>query len=331
MKQSPLLLSILSVLSGCSESFEDKGCFDVPAEQMTCPAASQVSPSQLYLPYQCGDDLEIEEVLSGGTREDISVQTPETTPACCYRVEVSDSDPGSTCNIGRPYQQGTSSLQAPLHAGEARYRPRSARADAWAKAGAAEHASVAAFSRLALQLMAHGAPSELLSGVHRAAFDEVRHAEQCWALARRFGGERLAAGPFPFAGGIDVAISLSELAAAAVREGCLSETLGAHVAADAAEHAADPEVQRILRAIARDEERHAVLSFQLVAWALQAGGAEVLAAVQAALGEPWPKLDVHELAVRTGVDVALLERSAREGAEQVLAPAVAALLATARA
>ena len=72
MSRSPLLLSILAVLTSCSETFEETACFDVPAEQTSCPAASAVDPGHLYLPNQCGDDLEIDEVLSGGTREESS-------------------------------------------------------------------------------------------------------------------------------------------------------------------------------------------------------------------------------------------------------------------
>src|SRR5690606_37949795 len=102
--------------------------------------------------------------------------------------------------------------------------------------------------------------------------------------------------------------------------GCLAETLGAHLAAMAAERADDPQVKRVLANIANEEARHSVLSFRIVAWALQAGGSEVRAAVEAALATPWPQIDVTELAVRTGVPRAELAELAAEGVTRVLAP-----------
>ena len=79
--------------------------------------------------------------------------------------------------------------------------------------------------------------------VHQAALDEVGHAERCWQLAETFGGAKPAAAAFPFAEETRVRVSLAELAAATVREGCLAETLGAHVLGVAAEHAPEPEVR----------------------------------------------------------------------------------------
>lgn len=329
MRQSPLLLSILAALSGCSETFVNKGCFDVPAEQTSCPAADAVEPSSLYLPNVCGDDLEIGEVLSGGKREELHAESGTTQPACCYRVEVVDSNPNAECAIGRPYFDGGTQLQAPLvESGRGTTTAEQPRALAWAKAGAGEHASVAAFSRLALQLLALGAPHELLRGVHQAALDELRHAEQCWALARGFGAKTLAAGAFPFPASVRTDMSLAELAAAAVRDGCLAETLGAHLAAAAAELAPEADVRAALRAIAVDEAQHAVLSFKIAAWAFRVGGAPVRAAVDAALSAPWPKLDIKELALRSGVDVDRLHGVAQQGVTDVLGPAVEALTRT---
>jgi hypothetical protein len=163
--------------------------------------------------------------------------------------------------------------------------------------------------------------------VHQAALDEIRHADACFALAERLGGKRCTPGPFPFAEPVRTDVSLAELAAAAAREGCLAETLGAHVAEAAARLAPEPAVSAALRAIADEEATHAVLSFRIVAWALQVGGEAVNAAVRAAFAEPWPRLDVEELALRAGVDARLLAQAAREGAVEVLSPAVSRLLA----
>jgi hypothetical protein len=81
---------------------------------------------------------------------------------------------------------------------------------------------------------------------------------------------------------VPVAASLAELAASAVREGCVGESIAAVLAAEQLARATDPAVREALAAIADDEARHAELAFRAVAWALAAGGAEVRAAVAAA-------------------------------------------------
>lgn len=302
----------------------------VPAEQTTCPPGKDVSPKSLFLPGQCGDDLEIDEVTGDGKLETISDDSGVQSQACCYPVTVTDHNTNQTCAVGRPYLERGRCRRAPLRSGllegpivDAR------RAALWAKAGAEEHASVASFSRLALELMALGAPTELLGDVQRAALDEVRHAEACWELARHFGGRRMGPGAFPFAAPISVQVTHAELAYAAAREGCLGETLGAHLAAVAAELATEPHVRRVLESIASEEAGHAVLSFRIVAWALAAGGAAARAAVERAFAEPWPQFDLEleELGMRANVDLEALRAACREGIADVLQPATAALLA----
>lgn len=324
--RSPLLVAILAALPACAKSYHDEGCMIVPAEQTTCLPGKNVKPEQLFLPNQCGDDLEIEDVDSDGTRRELTTDSGMMQSACCYTVLVTDSDPTAGCAVGRPYRDGAVALRAGVRSA-ATSRVVSPRAAAWERAGAEEHASVAAFGRLALQLMAHGAPSELLRDVHQAALDEVAHAERCWALARRFGAGAQGAGPFPFAAPVAVDVTLAALAADAVREGCLAETLGAHLAAVAAERCPEPEVRAELTAIAAEEAQHAVLSFRIVAWALATGGAAVRRAVTQAFAEPWPELDVAELALRANVDEETLRRAAAEGVTSVLEPARDHLLA----
>ena len=322
--RNPLLIAILGALAGCSETFEDTGCMEVPADQTTCEAEANVEPSELFLPNRCGD-FEITEVLGSGTRG-ITQQQGGDVQTCCYPVEVVDHNIAGECSIGRPYYENGRALSAPLLSPSPDAFA-SARARAWANAGAGEHAAVAAFARLALELMRHGAPTALLRGAHQAALDEVRHAEICWSFAERAGGKRVTPGAFPFATPVAEDISLAAFAAASVREGCMAETLGAHVMAAAARLAPEAAVREALSAIAAEEATHAVLSFRVVAWALAAGGPDVRAAVRAELDRPWPHLDVAELALRAGIDVAELEAAAKAGVSEVLEPAVAQLLA----
>jgi hypothetical protein len=327
-------MSILGAISGCTSSYDDTACMDVPVEQTTCPSGNQVSTKSLSLPGQCGDDLEIDEVNGDGTLTTLTNDSGTESKACCYPVTVIDHNTNQKCEVGRPYLENGAQRTAALHMtlrdaalGADGAVPDARRAMAWARSGAEEHASVASFARLALSLMALGAPTELLAATQRAALEEVRHAEACWELARHFGAERVTPGAFPFGGPVEVRVTLAELAYAATREGCLGETLGAHLVVRAAALAPEPEVRRALEAIAAEEAEHAVLSFRIVAWALATGGAETRAAVKHALSLPWPEPELEELAVRANVDPDALRAASAEGVAEVLSPATSALLA----
>jgi hypothetical protein len=135
----------------------------------------------------------------------------------------------------------------------------------YAEAGLMEHASVAAFARFALQLLALGAPSELVAETSRAMADETRHAEVCFGLARRYG---LDAAPGPLdVGGVLGEVSLERVLDLVVIEGCIGESGAALEAAWASGSATDPVVREALGGIAEDEARHAALAFRFVAWA----------------------------------------------------------------
>lgn len=126
-----------------------------------------------------------------------------------------------------------------------------------------EAASVDAFEILRSELAAHGAPRSLRRAAGQAARDEVRHARVMGTLARRAGARiqrprvRCPAAPRP----------LLDMALENAREGCVRETYGALVALWQAEHAADPRVRAAFATIAREEARHAALSWRVAAWA----------------------------------------------------------------
>jgi len=144
-------------------------------------------------------------------------------------------------------------------------RTRAARA--WARVAQMEHASIAAFARFALQLLQLGAPPELLQLATAAMADETRHAQQAFGIASLLAGRAL--GP----AALDVQHSLTEtllldVVRLAFREGCIGETCAALEAREAAEHAAEPELARLLHGVADDETRHAELAWRFVSWAL---------------------------------------------------------------
>ena len=145
-----------------------------------------------------------------------------------------------------------------------------------------ESSAVSEFARLAEELRAYGAPASLVSGARRAMDDEVRHAHDVGALARRFGGA-------PITAIVDECPrrSLRELAIDNATEGCVRETFGALVGTYQALAAADPEVRALMQQIAQDETFHAELSWAIHRWLMaelpEPHRAEVRAAQRAAV------------------------------------------------
>ena len=152
--------------------------------------------------------------------------------------------------------------------------------DHFLQAAQMEHASVAAFAQLTLDLLAVGAPPELIRRTQGAGIDEVAHAQTCFGLAQYFGAPACGPGPLPLNLTRDQP-SLASVAEAAAREGCVFETVAALEASITAAETANSHVQAALLAIADDEARHAELSWDIVRWAWQAGDAGVKAAIHA--------------------------------------------------
>lgn len=220
--------------------------------------------------------------------------TPATAGMCCYSIN-------QVLGTGRPFMVDERARTAPvLRSPGAAWREalsaapqthdltaeqRFLLAAAWTRDGLFEHASVASFGRFALELLAVGAPSELIEEAHQAAIDEVRHARLCLGLASAYAGATVAPAPFPFDGRVEVDESLATVAARAAREGCIGETLAAIQAAEQLARAEDPAVRAALAIIAEDEARHAELAWRTVSWALRSGGDDVRLAVSAVFAE----------------------------------------------
>jgi hypothetical protein len=151
----------------------------------------------------------------------------------------------------------------------------------WARAAQMEHASIASFSRFSLQLVAVAAPPALIAGAHEAAIDEVHHARISFALASRFLGRQLGPGPLPLAGDLLGTTSLEVVAAETFRDGCLNETLSAAEASAAAAAAGHEAIRHAMLVLARDEQRHAELAWEVVGWAVAVGGSPVREAIAA--------------------------------------------------
>jgi hypothetical protein len=148
----------------------------------------------------------------------------------------------------------------------------------WLEDALAEHASVASFVRLTLELVSLGAPAELVERAQSAALDEIRHAQLCFALSERYSGRPVGPSALAVDGALP-SVDLEQLAVRTVRDGCIGETVAALIVAEQAHAAVDPELAAGLHAIAEDEARHAELSWSLLRWAVEAGGTRVRAEV----------------------------------------------------
>jgi hypothetical protein len=138
----------------------------------------------------------------------------------------------------------------------------------WTTMALAEHASIAAFARFAIQLMQLGAPAGLLRGCQAAIEDETRHARLAFALASRFAGAPVGPGALDVRGAVaghEVAAILRDV----VAEGCIGETRAAMELRLAAAHCREPALALALAGIADDEEHHAALAWRFVDWLLR--------------------------------------------------------------
>lgn len=312
---------------GSAGAFDSGGDEGLPED--TCPPFSALGIDYPVSPNGCWYHA----FKDGAVRED----------QCCYEFVAS-------CGVsGRPFLVGERARTARAQRREggawgAAARPdvaqlsqetRAALADAWLRDALLEHASIASFSRFSLEMMAVGAPAELLDAAHDAARDEVRHAALCFGLASAYAGAALAPAPFAFGGGVEVSSDIAEIAARAVREGCVGETIAAVQASEQLALATDAAVRGALAIIAEDEARHAELAWRFVAWALKVGGGAVREAVSAAFEASFaapppdaPATDAPKdaLAAHGRADSVVLAASHRRALRDIITPAMRALL-----
>ncbi|MGV3625610.1 MAG: hypothetical protein ACO1OB_32665 [Archangium sp.] len=158
----------------------------------------------------------------------------------------------------------------------------------WLHDAQKEHASVPAFSRISWLLAAVGAPASLLTWSHRAAMEEIDHAQKCFALAAGYGGRSFTVEPMPdlLLGGLnDVKDPLVTLAVESLKDGCLLEDFNADVAAKCAAVCEEPVTKKVLEQIAREERSHADFSWALIDWLLEKHGERVRAPLERAMDE----------------------------------------------
>ena len=194
----------------------------------------------------------------------------EPVPAVCDDVVTRrDGDKCYQGDAGRPIRvDGRPLLASVVRSGSAATpSPQQRRAgEQWLLVARLEHASVAAFGRVAAQLMAAGAPLELVDDCHRAALDEVHHARLACTVADELLGGSTRFDALPLAPAPSV--SLWDIAQDALLEGCVGEGIAAAEAKLAAELARE-DIAEVLAIIAEDEARHAALAWKTLRWALE--------------------------------------------------------------
>jgi hypothetical protein len=192
-----------------------------------------------------------------------------------------------------------------------------------------EHASIAAFARVTLDLLALGAPVDLLARTQQAALDEVEHARDAFRLASSFEGAPVGPGPLAAASPTGPT-DLVGFARDTFIDGCLNETLSTALAAARLDAATHPQVRAVLEKVVADESRHAGLAWATVAWALRVGGAPVRRELEAAWAAYRMPTVPDQGAACPGLgapDADTLRRALDEARAFVLEPAVAQLLA----
>jgi hypothetical protein len=125
-----------------------------------------------------------------------------------------------------------------------------------------EAASVDAFTLLARELGAHGAPDVLVRSCKTARRDESRHVRMATKLARRHGAVIVTPPAL-----LDApARALEEIAIENAVEGCVREAFSVTIATWQAEHAPTTGLRAFFASLAEDEARHATLSAGIDAW-----------------------------------------------------------------
>jgi len=197
-----------------------------------------------------------------------------------------------------------------------------------------EHASVAAFARFTLELLAFAAPAELVASASQAMADEVAHARGAFSLASRYRGQAVGPGPLSIEGSL-AASDLEECVFTTFLEGCIGETVAALEAREALAHASEPAVCALLARIADDEARHAELAWRFLKWALPRCDrvlpgrlSRALASEIDASPSPAPAAETLQAALRAHGVLTDAERSAlrRSALRNAVAPCLRALL-----
>jgi hypothetical protein len=214
----------------------------------------------------------------------------KTANACCYTWVI-------PCPGGRAFRDATGTPSVArtidrtdwaatigaLALADVAPAERAALADHWTQEAAFEHASIASFAQLTLDLLSVGAPPDLLEAAQRATLDEIAHARITFALATAYGGKPV--GPAALSALPGASRTLATIARSTFIDACVGESVASAALAESSRRASDPVLRDLLAKMAEDEERHAELAWRIVAWTLRSGDPEVLRVLTEAQNE----------------------------------------------
>jgi hypothetical protein len=244
---------------------------DIPPE-ITGPCAPVYYDASVIDDSGCSRFLRLPCGLEDATMREECIPTLTSCTRWCRTAFRCQLAPDITCIDGSASPDADMVIECLDCANSAGRRPRglavagrpaaaSPLGDYFARLAYLEAASVIAFRDLEAALTARGAPRALRKAAARAADDERRHEAATASLARRFGAAtihpRTVTSRPP---------TLEELLVDDAVEGCVGESFGAMLAMCQGERASDEAIADVMREIARDEARHAALSWALLRW-----------------------------------------------------------------
>ena len=260
----------------------------------SCPTSSGITAWSLLYGYFVGMD-------AWGDARAVVTCGPEAarTDACCYTIEDFEY---YEIAVGRPFTIGGQARLSPTVSDNgwsecSEWLP-SGMTDTqrerliahWTETAQFEHASVASFARFTMQLMAVGAPADLVAEATRAQGDEIRHARICLGIASTLADETIGLGALPIDGALEDAGSIEAILVDTIKEACVNETVSAAICHAAGEAASDSFIREALITIAEDEQRHSTLAWRTVQWMLNAHPELrdlARATFEEAMAQPW--------------------------------------------
>jgi hypothetical protein len=177
-------------------------------------------------------------------------------------------------NVPIPWEQST--------VNELSLAERTRLAETWSRRSAAEYLAVSTFAVLAIDLVAAGAPADVLSLCMRAGIDEVRHAELCLRMIEIYGGKRVMPPPGMSSLPDDPERpKLHQALANTLLVSCVSETYATTVLTATRDLTTDPVAHAVLTSIYSDEVMHARLGWSYLRYGIERGGAGAIEAAAA--------------------------------------------------
>jgi hypothetical protein len=177
-------------------------------------------------------------------------------------------------NVPIPWEQST--------VNELSLAERTRLAETWSRRSAAEYLAVSTFAVLAIDLVAAGAPADVLSLCMRAGIDEVRHAELCLRMIEIYGGKRVMPPPGMSSLPDDPERpKLHQALANTMLVSCVSETYATTVLTATRDLTTDPVAHAVLTSIYSDEVMHARLGWSYLRYGIERGGAGAIEAAAA--------------------------------------------------